>query len=63
MRLQSGLGGGGRETHLALLVLNGIYCRFNVYGHWIKDCFPFQQGLKVIFHYRTFMGVVDLPNK
>lgn len=63
MRLESGLGGGGRETHLALSVLNGIYCIFNVYGHCIKDCFPFQESLKVIFHCNTSMGVVAPPNK
>ena len=56
---QSGVGGGGRETHLALSVINGIYCIFNVYGHWIKGCFPFQQGLQVIFHCGTSMGVLD----
>lgn len=49
-RLQSGLGGGGRGSHLAPSVINGIYCIFNVYGHWIKGCFPFQQGPQVIFH-------------
>lgn len=34
---QSGVGGvGGRGTHLALSVINGIYCIFNVYRHRIK---------------------------
>lgn len=35
---QSGVGSaGGRGTHLAVSVINGIYCIFNVRGHRIKN--------------------------